>query len=166
MRRQQGLMQSVDSFLRMQDEELQMLWWLIGSRSVDLDVPFEKLPPEAKPLFLAKELAEDTELLPGPPSIKGLLSRAGLPETAIDIARVINGADAVWLRGFLPEDEPSPVTTPIHYALKRQVETGAGQAWVAGWAAAVGAPTDLSVKSIQLAVLFYRERLLIDFADS
>ena len=46
-RQAEGL-RGVDRFLRVQDEELQMLWWLIGQRSVDLNCSFEDVPPEAR----------------------------------------------------------------------------------------------------------------------
>ena len=71
---------AAESFLRVQDEELQMLWWLTGQRSADFDCAFDAIPTNARPLVLAKELADRTELLPGPPSVHGILSRASLTE--------------------------------------------------------------------------------------
>ena len=71
---------AVDRFLRIQDEELQMLWWLIGQRSSEYDCAFDAIPTDARPLVLASELAHNTQFLPGPPSVMGILSRAGLKE--------------------------------------------------------------------------------------
>ena len=154
------------NFVRVQDEELQMLWWLTGQRSEDLDCAFGAVAADAQALVFAKELADHTELLPGPASVKGLLSRAGLKERRkIVISTAINAADSVWLHDFMPEGERSPVSTPIHYAIKRQLETGPGEAWIAGWAAAVGVKATLAVSPLGLGVLFYRERLLLLFGD-
>lgn len=76
--RQSDTLQAVNRFIRIQDEELQMLWWLTGQRSWDYDCSFNDVPVHARPLVLAKELADSTEFPPGPPSVIGLLSRAGL----------------------------------------------------------------------------------------
>lgn len=165
-RRHANAVNALDDFVRIQDEELQMLWWLIGQRSEDFDCAFETVPTEAQALVFAKELAGHTEVLPGPSSIKGLLSRAGLKDRRkIALSAAIGAADPAWLKDLVPEAEPSPVSTPIHYGIKRQLETGAGNAWVAGWAAAVGVPGTFALSPLILGQLFYRERLLLIFGD-
>lgn len=55
---------AVITTLRQQDEELQMLWWLVGGRSDDLDVAFDAIATEVQPLVLGRELAAHTTLLP------------------------------------------------------------------------------------------------------
>jgi len=90
------------------------------------------------------------------------LSRAGLKDRKkVAISSVMNAAPPGWVQTFMPEAELSPVTTPLHFALSRQRETGAGEAWVAGWAATVELPSDLGLTPLALALLFYRERLLM-----
>lgn len=164
--RQAKTVNALDEFIRIQDEELQMLWWLIGQRSEDLDCAFDAVPAEAQALVFAKELAEHTEISPGPSSIKGLLSRAGLKERRkIALSSAISAADVAWLQNLVADTEPSPVSTPIHYGIKRQLETGPGDTWVAGWAAAVGVSGTFALPPLVLAQLFYRERLLQIFGD-
>ncbi|WP_160121361.1 GTPase-associated system all-helical protein GASH [Rhodovarius lipocyclicus] len=165
-RRQTSAVNALDAFISVQDEELQMLWWLIGQRSEDLDCAFDAVPDAAQALVFAKELAGHTNESPGPPSIKGILSRAGLKERRkFPLATAINAVDPAWLASVVPEKELSPVSTPIHFGIKRQLETGAGDAWVAGWAAAVGVPPTLAFSQLALGVQFYRERLLVLFGD-
>jgi hypothetical protein len=65
----------------------------------------------------------------------------------------------------MPQIEPSPVSTPIHYGIQRQTEIGDGDAWIAGWAAAVGVPATIAVAPLTLGLLFYRERLLLLFDE-
>ncbi|OQS34639.1 hypothetical protein B0T40_15050 [Chromobacterium haemolyticum] len=162
--RQANAVRAMDKVVRIQDEELQMLWWLTGERSWDYDCTFETVPADAQPLIFAKELADSTEFLPGPPSVKALLSRAGLKERKkVTIPAAINAVKAVWLQQLLAEEDPSPVSTPLHFAIKRQLETGAGDAWVAGWAAATGVSSSHSISPLMLGTLFYRERLLLQF---
>ena len=70
-----------------------MLWWLTGRRSFDLDCSFDTVPVEARPLVFAKELSDSTEFLPGPASVKGLLSHAGLKDRKkVALSHVINAA--------------------------------------------------------------------------
>ena len=162
IRQHTSLALALTRILRVQDEELQMLWWLTGRRSFDLDCTFDAVPLEARPLVFAKELSASTEFLPGPASVKGLLSHAGLEDSEkIMLSRVINAADATWLRTYMPEYEPSPVSTPIHYGIKRQLETGVGDTWIDGWAAAVGVDKNFAVSPLMLGFLFYCERLFI-----
>ena len=159
--RQENVFQTVNQFVSIQDEELQMLWWLTGRRSWDYSCPFDAVPIAAQPLVFAKELADSTEFLPGPTSVEALLSRAGLEESKrCMIPKAINATDPGWLAEVVGEDDPSPVSSPLHFAIKRQLETGAGDTWVSGWAAATSVGAEQTVSPLRLGVLFYRERLL------
>lgn len=170
LRNQQRALDATVKTMAMQDEELQMLWWLIGGRSWDLDCPFEKVNVETRTLVMAKELADKTNIHPGPASIKGLLSRASVGDAkmSIQIAIMATESDATtirWLTSLLDDigdEEPSSITLPFHLAIKRQMEAGSGDSWVAAWSGAAGIPADFTCSQLQLAEHFYRERLLID----
>lgn len=149
--------------LRQQDEELQMLWWLIGGRSEFLACDFDDVPSAVQPLVFAKELAEHTELLPGPVSLRAILSRAGVGDREqLVLSAAIGACKTEWLPALIRDKAASPVTCPIHYAIQRQIETGPGTDWVPGWAAATELPKELTLTPLALAELFYRERLLLD----
>ena len=62
---QAAAVDAVDKFFHLQDEELQMLWWLTGKRSSDYDCAFDDIPADARPLILAKELATRPHCCPG-----------------------------------------------------------------------------------------------------
>jgi len=159
---QANAIRTADRFIQIQDEELELLWWLTGGRSSDLDCGFDGVPAGAQPIVFAKELADGTTLLPGPRSIKPLLTRAGLKERKkLTIASALNAAPSKWLWPLVEgEGDPSPVTQPIHFAIKRHQETGGGEAWVPNWAAVVGIDASRQLSALLLATLFYRERLL------
>jgi hypothetical protein len=147
--------------LDQQDEELQMLWWLIGERSEDLDCTFGEIADAARPLVLAKELASHTLLPPGPPTVRALLSRAKLVGNGkVAVVDAVAAAPFEWLKSHVASQAASPVTQPLHFAIARQLETGPGKAWVAGWAAATDLPQDIALPHLTLAELFYRECLL------
>lgn len=159
--KQNAAINAVNTFINQQDEELQMLWWLTGGRSIDEGCAFDQVELKVQPLIFAKELADHTEVLPGPASIKGLLSRAGLREAGeLKLQQAINAAKAGWLLSLVQDIDPSPVTHPIHFAIKRQLETGPGDAWIANWAATTELDAKLSFTPLELGNLFYRERLL------
>ena len=125
---------ALQKLLSIQDEELQMLWWLTGQRSWTYDCDFRDIPEDGRPLVLASELAESTVELPGPRSVRALLSRAGLSNlTRMDIPATINSTRETLLQALVANLHPSPVTTPIHFGILRQLETGGGEAWIAGW---------------------------------
>ncbi len=152
---------ALETRLNQQDEELQMLWWLLGGRSEDLDHTFHALPTKIRPLILGKELADHTLIPPGPPSVRALLSRAGLEGKAkIKLVAAVGACPANWLKSLAVPEIASPVTQPIHFAIVRQLETGPGTDWVPGWAAATDLSKDISFTPLTLAELFYRERLL------
>jgi hypothetical protein len=156
---------STSRYIAIQDEELEMLWWVLGERSEDLKQPFKDIPAKAQPLVLAKELADATQFLPGPISTKGLLSRAGLKESKkVTIPDSVNACDGAWLKSLGPLDKVSAVSHPLHFAIARKLETSDDTSWVAGWAHSCGVDENHNFPILTLANLFYRERLLSLFA--
>jgi len=154
-------------FMKQQDEELQILWWLLGSRAVEFNCDFSEIPEVSKPLVLAAELAGHIEILPGPISTESLLSRAGSNDGAkIAVSTVLGSTQEDWLNKMVSDVTISPVLQPIHFAIKRQLENGKGMEWVKGWANLVGLAEDLSVSPLNLAKQVYREKLLLKaYAD-
>ena len=156
----------VDRFASLQDEELQMLWWLIGERSWNMDQPFSKVCLNAQPLIFAKELADFTKISPGPESIKGLLFRAGLQgDRELTVAEAINACDEQWLSTLVEGKSPSPVTLPMHFGIVRKLETGDRETWVQGWAAGANLEKNRKLSALALGELFYRERLQISLLE-
>ncbi|MFC0403115.1 GTPase-associated system all-helical protein GASH [Paraburkholderia rhizosphaerae] len=162
--RQVSSINAAENFIQIQDEELQMLWWITGQRSEEYAAAFDAVPAEVQPLVFASDLANDTALLPGPPSVKALLSRAGLKERKkIAVVTAVNAPKQDWMRRLMDGTDLSPVSTPLHFAIQRQLETGAGDAWVPGWAAVTGIDAGHTLPALTLGELFYRERLLLLF---
>lgn len=143
------------------EEELQMLWWLIGAHSGIADLPFADVDPVLKPLVFGKELGDLTNVSPGPASVLSLLSRAGIKRGVLKISTCVNAADLSWGREVTTSPRISPVTTPLHFALEKRVEVGSDDAWLPGWASMTGLHADVSMSAVQLAELFYREHLFL-----
>lgn len=142
------------------DEELDMLSWVFGQRSLLPDQPFADISADQKPLVFARDLASLTTIYPGPNPVPALLSRAGV-NCAGDL-RIVDAVNAVtddWTAAALKNRKPSPATSPIHFALVKRQETGAGDSWHAGWAAITGIDVGAAMSPIALAELFYHEIL-------
>ncbi|KHA77240.1 hypothetical protein NC77_20335 [Janthinobacterium lividum] len=154
----------VNADLTKKDEELDMLWWLTGQRSGDLDCAFDAVTADAQPLIFAKELADLTTVRPGPSSIQALLSRAGLKDKKkIKLAVAVNAVSSEWMQQYFRDVDYSPVTTPIHYALQRRLENE-GEEWAAGWASVTGISAEQSLSPLALGLQFYRERILLKWS--
>ena len=143
------------------EEELQMLWWLIGAHSSIADAPFTEVKSALRPLAFAKELGELTELSPGPASVKALLSRAGVAHEKLKVSDAVNAADVTWIKEITNSPRVSPVTTPLHFALEKRAEVGSDEAWLPVWASMTGLPVEASMSAVSLAELFYREHIFL-----
>jgi hypothetical protein len=143
------------------DEELQMLWWLIGGHTAS-GQPIADLQPDERPFIVGEELATRTVRHPGPLAITALLSRASLErKTKIKVIEAVNAMDNAWCRKIVDTLTISPVTHPIHEAIRRRNETGAGPNWVKNWAAVCEIHENHALSPLRLSELFYRERLLL-----
>jgi hypothetical protein len=147
--------------MTLDQEELQILWWLIGGYSEVGGADFDKIPAKARPLLLGYELGDLTNISPGPASIKAILSRAGVSSAGLAIQDAVNAADLEWAMGQSESKGISPVTTPVHFALEKRAELGTTDSWQAGWAGVTGLPGDASMPADQLGVQFYREHLFL-----
>ena len=143
------------------EEELQMLWWLIGGHSSTLDAPFTDIPASVKPLVFGKELGNLAQIAPGPASIAAMLSRAGVAADTVSVLDVVNGADMQWIEEVTKSSSLSPVTTPLHFALETRHDIESDEAWLPVWASKSGLPLDTSMSAVQIAELFYREHLFL-----
>lgn len=157
-------LQAMEYYAAIQDEELQLLWWLFGGRSKMLDRPLADVPADAQAIVFASEVADATEFMPGPESVKPILSRAGLKERRkTGVAAAINAVDAELLSEIVRDIVPAPVVRPLHFAIQRKLEAGDDTSWIANWSAVTGIDADAALPGIELGNLFYRERLGVKF---
>ncbi len=143
------------------DEELQMLWWLIGGQMSDGE-KIQSLKASVRPLAVGRELAARTSCCPGPLAIPALLSRAGITrKSSIKVVDAVNAMSEAWSKETVEDLAISPVTHPIHEAVRRRTETGSGGDWVRPWSAWCEIDQDAALTPARLSELFYRERLLL-----
>lgn len=160
-RRQREFEAAVQKYVNIQDEELDILWWLEGGHSFDLNLDFSKASAEHLPLAIARELGNLTKVLPGPPALSSLLSRTGvLHAPPQSIPGAVQGMSQDWLNKAvdgLPNDGISAPLTPILFAMQRRHEVHGKDDWINAWATTTGLPCEAVLSPIQLATAAYRE---------
>lgn len=147
--------------MQLGEEELQMLWWLIGAYSSTENRSFSKVATAALPLVLASELGVMTTVSPGPAGIRAILGKAGVAGKPTAVRDAVNAVDLEWGRKVSQPAAVSAVTTPLHFALEKRAEVDGDAAWQASWAALTGLSADVALPAVQLAELFYREHLFL-----
>ena len=163
--RQIRMVNSLEQFIRVQDEELQVLWWSLGGRSTDLDSDFSAVPASAQPLIFSKEIADQTYILPGFRTVRPLMARAGLSEKAkLSLPEIVNGSPVEWLKGLMDDAQPSPVTQPLHFAIFRRLEVKDDKSWIEAWSDISGIEATQKFGVMDLGEIFYREQLLRQFS--
>jgi len=163
--RQRAFETAVQGYVKVQDEELDILWWLQGGRCTRFDQAFEEVRSEFRPIVIAVELAALTKVLPGPTALPSLLSRAGVDDVVqLSIPAMVQGFPQEWLGRVLPEDKAGKVsatTTPILEAVRRRLEVDGQDTWIPAWATVTGVEATASLPARTLADLLYRELLQV-----
>lgn len=163
--RQRMFESAVQGYVRVQDEELDILWWLQGERCLTLEVPFADVPLENRAIAFAIELAALTKVLPGPTSLSSLLSRAGVDDRVqLTIPDAIQGIPKEWLTHLVPEERASKVsvvTTPILEAARRRQEVDGENTWIAAWGTVTGLDQAAKLPALRLAESLYCELLQV-----
>jgi hypothetical protein len=160
-RRQMTIESKFQSYTQLQDEELDILWWLHGSYSEDLQQDFSEVSPALRPLGIARELAQLTKVLPGPISVPALLTRAsvaGAPKQTIVAA--VQSMPESWLDAALKEikhENISPAVTPILFALQRRQELEGGDGWGTPWSKLSSLDEAAELEPLRFAEAAYRE---------
>lgn len=113
--------------LRCADEETNILWWLAGGSSRDLDKPWSVIK-NAAPLVAAWELADLTDVALGPQNAAALLEQA-LPETKGNKGKeqalhvYVNAVPDEWAKGCTAKTDARALDlAPLSLALSKRVE--------------------------------------------
>lgn len=155
--------------LMAQEEEADILWWLLGEHSNDLKCSISKLKRSASTIIIAKELADKTRIIPGPISIDAFIDKSiqkskKQKNTSITLKEAINDTPLDWRSNLISEKDFDEVEDlcPIHFAIKRSVESGDKSSWIVSFEKNIGIKADASISPLELSLQAYREFLLIE----
>lgn len=156
--------EALERHIRLQDEELDLLWWASNGFSETLQQSFSEIEPGTRTLISATEAADRTQYVPGPCSIIGLLERAGLSgEKEISVEEVINAVSPAHRRSICTSDlSAHSAHTPLHLALEMKEESPDSDTWSGHWSARTKIDGALKRRECEIAHLFYQERLVLE----
>lgn len=149
--------------IRCADEETNILWWLAGGSSRDLDKPWSELK-DAVPLIAGWELADLTDVALGPQDAAALLERV-IPNTkgkskeqAFHV--YVNAVPEDWAknRGAKLDDRALDLT-PLSFALSHRSK-GNAKTWQVFFESVSGLKTSTTLAPQQAARLAYVEAVL------
>jgi hypothetical protein len=148
-------------------EELNILWWLYGESSRDLELPTANLSVDTFTLPAGKELADLTTLLPGILSADAMLRRAlrgtgGALDAPVGLHALVDAPGSDWCRATVEATDAPPTSlgtlAPLHLALRRSVSDGHG--WLPAFLGALGLADEPHLLPVAAAHQIYTERLL------
>ena len=149
-------------------EEIEISWWLIGEWSRDLDQPYSSLSLSQAGILAAKELADITVQMPGPPSAKHLIAKVLRTHreddlTEITLQQAINSVSREWRESLIHTYSPAIVGNlcPVLMAAQKSLETDGEDDWIPAYKKMVNVdPTDM-IAPLSLAYQTYLECLLV-----
>jgi len=149
-------------------EESDILWWLFGEYSRDLNRRMADLELPGVCLVAAKELADLTVVLPGPLAAKAFLDKVlrtvkrKLPNSTT-LHEAVNAPTREWRSSWIRQDDIGPVEDlcPVLLAVRKSLETDGLDDWVPAFEKAAGIKVRQSIPPLDLAYQAYEENLLV-----
>lgn len=151
----------IHALLEIQDEELQLVWWLVGGWSFMWGCNFKDIPAKARPILLSFEAARMTVLTTEMPSLNAIFLRLGIGQNLrLSIPIAVNSCSADHLKNLAPKKSPCPFLFPLTNAIFRASETAGGKTWIDAWENTASVQNSSQIDSLELAIQFYREQKL------
>jgi len=67
--------QKMQKINNLKSEDSEVLWWMIGEWSYDLNKPFKEIDDNFIPILIGKEMADKVNVLPGPFAAKAVINK-------------------------------------------------------------------------------------------
>lgn len=152
-----------ENHIRIKDEEVNILWWIVNRYSSLLEKPFDDIDDIEKSTVAGIELAllsaNDVE----PPSLEALFMKIGLKNEKNHALKALAEIHEDVLRSIVSDDSyVNPQTTPYHFAIKCILSFGNAN-WSERFTQLSSLSAEDDVTALQWAGQFCRERLLIQF---
>ena len=149
-------------------EESNMLWWMISETSRDVGQRWSELPLGMVCTLSGKELADLTQIIPGPIAARAFLDRAirsGGNEVAasISIAKAVNDTAKTWRDSHFSKPLPTGLEgiLPLTHAVVLSARASDDKTWQPMFKAATGIAATAKSKPDAVAYQFYLEQLAV-----
>ncbi|MCY4557933.1 MAG: GTPase-associated system all-helical protein GASH [Chloroflexi bacterium] len=153
--------EALEQHIKLQDEELDLLWWATNGNSVTAHTLFSEMKVGPRAFVAALEAANRTHVRPGPCSIRGLLEKTGVSkDEKISLADAFGRLDPEVTKALHVGE--AELRTPIHMGLKMKRESGDAETWLGHWSSRTGIDSACERPELDIAQLVYQERLVLD----
>ena len=154
--------------LNVLSEECNILWWVLGGYSQELEATVASLDLGTAAVVAGKELADLIHVTPGPVSAVALLDkmlhsgRKEIPDS-LSVGKAINEIPRAWRKRVAEDSDLNQTQTvcPLHLAIKTSLTTEGVQEWGPAYKMATGIELDHRATPLDISLQFYRECLLI-----
>lgn len=164
----QGLGATLRDHHEVLSEETNILWWVFGEHSRDLNVALRTLPMPAAALVAGSELADLTLITPGPIAARAFLEkilRAGRRGELklISIADAVNQADLDWRRkrAATLAKATTLAYSPLLTALRTSTEVDGPKDWFPAFKRQTSIDPEATMDAIDLALQAHEEWILV-----
>lgn len=151
--------------LKIQQEETDMLWWVFGEHSRDLNKRMSEVPFPSACLAAGKELADLTVLTPGPRTAVAILDKmlhTSFPrmKKTTTISEAVNALPKEWIELFVREGAYPEIDDlcPIRTGVNKLVEVG--DRWASAFERVTGLKADQQISPLGLSLQMYQEQVL------
>lgn len=105
----QNIINIFSNFRKMQkinnlkSEDSEVLWWMIGEWSYDLNKPFKEIDDNFIPILIGKEMADKVNVLPGPFAAKAVINKilSNFKDKQLYVFNYAQKIEKVWLEKFV-----------------------------------------------------------------
>jgi len=154
-------------------EELEMLWWMQGKHSRDLEVPLDQIDLTAASIVAGKELADLTKVLPGPFASRAILHQILLREDSdinneVVLSSAISALDQEWRQKWIQglRDSETIDLCPVSFTVKKSLETNNARDLSAAFKKVTALSANVKIEPVGLAVQVYEESLFVKAFNS
>lgn len=153
-------------------ENSDILWWVFGEHSRDLNKRMSELPLPFAALIAGKELADLVRVIPGPlaaPAFLDKMLRFADSELSkpTSIKDGVNVAPQEWRQQLIEGRGTRRVQglCPVHLAIQKSLEFDKATQWLAPFEKAAEIKSKSAITPLDLAIQVYQERMLMRAVD-
>ena len=157
----------IERYQSLYREESDILWWLTGKCSRDLEIPFHNIEQQAACTVAGKELADLVRVLPGPLGAPAILdtviSTESPASTEVSLSEAINKTDRDWREQWVTTLNTTECLdlSPILFAVNESIRVNGANAWHSVFKTQIGISPTTKLPARELAEQVYEECLSV-----
>ena len=156
----------LNNMLKIQDEELQILWWINSGFSNIFNDDICNIDKQLAPIILGIEASQISENFCEPPSLNSIFGRLNLKKNEmVDVTGCISKAGSELKQLISGNVSYCPLILPVHFGIKMAIDVEGSDAWIPMWKKITKIENPDKTSEVDLAVQIFRERKIISFLE-